>query len=146
MKKYFLTICLLFNVSFFSLLAQERDSLIQLYSGMEDTICYVDRAYFGLYNQIEGYEYAMVFIRNNEELISRVTFSENGILKDTVLINDLSILENTRSKIEQIEKEYDKKIELLHDVKVTTNDDKTYEGVLDGFSKNHLYLFSQYFC
>lgn len=143
MKKYFLIICLLFNISFFSLLAQERDSLIQLYPGMEDTISYIDRTYFGIYNQIEGFEYATVFIRNNEELISSVTFSENGILKDTVLINDLSVLENTRSKIKQIVIEYDEKIETLHDVRITTNESKIYEGVLEGFSKNHLYLISE---
>ena len=142
MIKYIVNISIVLIIALIQLNAQQRDSLIQLYPGMEDTINYIDRTYFGLYNQIEGYEYATVFIRNNEELISRVTFSENGFLKDTVLINDLSILENTRSKIEQIEKKYVEKIEILHDVKVTRTDSKTYEGVFEGFSKNHLYLFS----
>ncbi len=142
MKKYFLIICLLLSVSFYSICAQESDSLIKLYPGMDDTISYVDRTYFGLYNQVEGFEYATVSLRDNEELISRVTFSDNGILKDTILTNDFSILENTRSKIDQIVKENQEKIESLCEVNITANSSRTFEGILEGFSKDHLYLFS----
>ena len=109
---------------------------------MEDTISYVDRTYFGLYNQVEGFEYATVSLRDNEELISRVTFSDNEILKDTILTNDFSILENTRSKIDQIVKEHQEKIESIREVKITANNGRTYKGFLEGFSKDHLYLFT----
>ncbi len=124
----------------FQILTQNRDSLIQLYPGMEDTINYIDRSYLGLYKQIEGYEYSSVFIRNEEQLISRITFSENGTLKDTVLVNDLSVLGNTRLKIKQIENENDKKIKSLHQVAVITNGQEKYEGLLEGISKDYLYL------
>jgi hypothetical protein len=110
---------------------------------MEDTIGYVDRTYFGLYNQVEGFEYATVAISDNDQLISRVTFSENGFLKDTLITNDFSILENTRSKIDQIIKENQEKIETIRQVKITANNGNTYQGDLEGFSKNHLYLFSE---
>jgi len=125
-----------------SLFPQEQDSLIQLYPGMEDTVSFIDRTYFGLYNQIEGFEYSLVFVRDNKELVSRVTFSKNKILKDTILINDLSALENTRLKIDQIVNEHEEKIESLREVKVTTSNSKAYEGTLEGFSKNYLYLLS----
>ena len=143
MIKYIVNIGIFLIVAQFKPSAQERDSLIQLYPGMEDTISYVDRTYFGLYNQIEGFEYATVSLRDNEELISRVTFSVNGNLKDTTLTNDFSILENTRSKIEQIVKENEEKLESLREVKVNTKYGKAYGGTLEGFSKDYLYLFTE---
>ena len=123
--------------------AQELDSLIQLYPGMDDTISYIDRTYFGLFNQIDGFEYSSVYIRNNKNLISKITFSENGILRDTILINDLSALENTRLKMKETENEFEKKIESLREVDVTAKDKRNFNGVLEGLSKNHLYLYTE---
>jgi len=128
--------------TFSSTYSQDNDSLIHLYPGMEDTISYIDRTYFGLYNQIQGFEYATVSISKNHELISRVTFSDNGALKDTVFTNDFSILENIRSKMDQIIKENHDKIESFREVYVTVNNGNSYLGNLEGFSKNHLYLTS----
>ena len=123
--------------------AQEPDSLIQLYPGMDDTISYIDRTYFGLDNQIDGFEYSSVYIRNNKNLISKITFSENGILRDTILINDLSALENTRLKMKETENEFEKKIESLREVNVTAKDRRNFNGVLEGLSKSHLYLYTE---
>ena len=133
---------ILLILTFSSSYSQDSDSLIHLYPGMEDTISYIDRTYFGLYNQIQGFEYATVSISKNHELISRVTFSDNGALKDTVFTNDFAILENIRSKIDQIIKENQDKIESFRVVKVTVNNGNSYLGNLEGFSKNHLYLTS----
>ena len=132
---------ILFSVTICPLCYQQgRDSLIRLSPGMEDTIGFIEREYFGLFNQIDGYEFASLFIRNKKELISRITFSEDGRLKDTILINDLSVLENTRLKIQQIEDEQTRKIKSLRNVAVTTHDKTKYEGVLEGFSNSYLYL------
>ena len=124
--------------------SQSRDSLIQLYPGMDDTIRFTDRTYFGLFNQIDGYEYSTVYININKKLISKITFLENGILRDTILINDLSVLQNTRLKMEEIENEFDKKIKSLREVDVTMKNKREFGGTLKGISKNYLFLQSSY--
>ena len=86
MIKYIVNISIVLIIALIQLSAQERDSLIQLYPGMGDTISYVDRNYFGLYNQVEGFEYATVYINDNEKLISRVTSSDNGVLRTPFLL------------------------------------------------------------
>lgn len=59
--------------------SQEQDSLIQLYPGLGDTLEFFDREYFQLFQNIEGFEYAVFYIRDNKELVSKVTRIENGI-------------------------------------------------------------------
>ena len=120
--------------------AQVPDSLIQLYPGMDDTITYVDRTYFGLYNQISGFQSAVVYIKDGEELISKIRYEENGELKDTILINDLSVLESTREKIELLLQEYDQELKEPYEVELRTYNGSKYMGILEGFSKKYLYL------
>ena len=67
--------------------SQQRDSLIQLYSGIGDTIDFIDREIFDLYPDIEGYKYAQLFNRDDEFLVSKIVYSNNTIRNDTTLVN-----------------------------------------------------------
>jgi hypothetical protein len=137
--KYCLSVFILLN-AFQNNYAQNQDSLIQLYPGMGDTISYVDRTYFGLYNQISGFENAVVYIKNDDEVISKINYQEGGRIKDTVLINDLSTLERTREKIDALLQQYDQKLTEPYDVIVKTFTGGKYPGQLESFNKNYIYL------
>ena len=140
MIKCLTNIVIIFCFSLSENFTQKTDSLIQLYPGMGDTVSYVDRTYFGIYSQIDGFEKAVVYIRNNEELISEIYYTEEGVLKDTLLINDLSILESTRDKIEGTIVEYNQKFKEPVDVEVRTFIGGKYEGSLEAFSKDYIFL------
>ena len=122
--------------------AQVRDSLIQLYPGIGDTIFSFDREYFELFQKIDGFEYAVFYIRDNEKLVSKVTFNFEGKIKDTVSTYGLSSLQNIRSKIRKIDEENNKKLKSPREVIVFTKDNNQYKGLLEMFSKENLYLIS----
>ena len=84
--------------------AQTHDSLIQLYPGIGDTIFSFDREYFELFQTIDGFEYAVFYIRRDESLVSKVSYTSDGILKDTIFKQPLSALDNARKSIDKIEK------------------------------------------
>jgi hypothetical protein len=96
---------LAFTLFITSAYSQERDSLIRLYPGLGNTLDLFDRDYFELFQNIDGYEYAVFYIRNDEDLISKVTYSDNGLLRDTVFVQRVSALLGARSRIQEIEKE-----------------------------------------
>ena len=95
----YLFLFLLLNSSNIS--SQERDSLIQLYPGLGDTVDSFNASYFELFQNIEGFEHAVFYIRDNKRLVSKVTYSENGKTNDTTFIQLLSALDNARKKIEK---------------------------------------------
>jgi len=119
---------------------QEKDSLIQLYPGMADTISYVDKAYFGLFNQVKGFENAVLFIRNNSQLLSRIKYSDNGITKDTTFVNNLSYLGSERARINTLLEEYEQMYSDPYEITALTRSGEKYSGILDAFSKDHVYL------
>ena len=49
-------------------LPQEKDSLIQLYPGLGDTLDHFDRNYFELLQNIEGFKCATFYLRNDKHL------------------------------------------------------------------------------
>jgi hypothetical protein len=121
---------------------QTRDSLIQLYPGIGDTIYSFDREYFELFQNVDGFEYAVFYIRDKNELVSKVTFNFEGILKDTVSTYGLQALENVRSTIRKIDGENNKKLDSPREVIIFTKDENQYKGLLEMFSKKNLYLIS----
>ncbi len=122
--------------------SQEQDSLIQLYPGIGDTIYFFDREYFELFQQIDGFEYAVLYIRDNKELISKVTFKSESMFHDTFFIQNLSVLENVRSTIKKIDAENNKNLNSPSDVIILTKDENKYKGLLEMFSEENLYLLS----
>ena len=77
---------------------QTRDSLIQLHPGIGDTLNIFDRNYFKFYPQIDGFEFAVYYTRDNEFLVSKVIHIENGIRADTSFVLPLSALIRMRSR------------------------------------------------
>lgn len=140
MLKFLLIACFFSFISFAQNNIQESDSLIQLYPGMEDTISFVNRTYFGLYNQFSGFQSATIYLNDSEDLISKITYEKNGILKDTIIISDKSVLESTRQKMAALLQEYDKKFVEPDDAVVRTYLGGKYSGKLEAFSKDYLYL------
>jgi hypothetical protein len=122
--------------------SQQRDSLIQLFPGIGDTTYSFDKEYFELFQNIEGFEYAVFYIRDNNEFVSKVNINIEGVVKDTVFVNRLSVLENVRLKIRKIESENHKKLESPQEVIIFTKNKSQYKGLFEMFSKENLYLIS----
>lgn len=122
--------------------SQERDSLIQLYPGIGDTLDQFDREYFELFQNIDGFEYATFYIRNDKYLISKIAFTNNEILYDTTAIQNIEVLHADRLKIEQSLVENDKQDYTPREVIILNKNGNTYSGKLDMFNKDNVYLSS----
>jgi len=133
----YLFLFLLLNSSNIS--SQERDSLIQLYPGLGDTVDSFNASYFELFQNIEGFEHAVFYIRDNKRLVSKVTYSENGKTNDTTFIQLLSALDNARKKIAEIEKENEKKYESPREFIIETKNGTNYVCEIEMFSKTMIY-------
>lgn len=125
------------------MLSQEKDSLIQLYPGLADTIDQFDREYFELFQNINGFESAVFFIRDNEKLLSKVTYTENGKQKDTTFIQQLSALENVRERIKKIEVENDLKLETENEAIIFLKDKNITSGRLIMFNKHFIFIVTE---
>ncbi len=140
--KSFIYILLSLTLSIPILHSQQKDSLIQLYPGLGDTLDSFDRNYFELFQNIEGFEYAVFYIRDNKYLVSNVTCTKEGLSQDTVFVQNVSALGTARSRIEQIENENNKNIEMSRECIVVTNSGTRFKAKLEMFSKKNLYLVS----
>ena len=138
MKKiiYVLLSLLFFTTSF---LPQEKDSLIQLYPGLGDTLDRFDRDYFGLFQWDKDFESARLFIRNDKQLISKVTYFKSGFRKDTLFKQPLSSLAKARLQIQLIDDENEKRIISAREVVIVLKSGTHLKGNLDMFSKKYLY-------
>jgi hypothetical protein len=120
--------------------AQDKDSLIELNSGLGDTIDQFDRNYFELFKDIEGFNSAEFYIRNDDKLISKVSYLKNEDLKDTVIVQPLSKLESIRTRIGVIDWQNNKRLDYSEEFVLMKNDSSIYEGELLMFSRTHLYF------
>jgi len=137
-KIIYIIICLAFFNS--QLLPQEKDSLIQLYPGLGDTLDRFDRDYFELLQNIEGYTSATFYIRDDKQLVSKILFIRNDILYDTTAIQTLAVLEVARFQIEQKLHTNDTLDFKQREAIISMKDGKVFSGYLDMFSKTNLYL------
>jgi hypothetical protein len=136
---------LLLAVTFVSLPLhpQEKDSLIQLYPGLGNTIDLFDREFFNLYSNIEGFQEASLYIRNNNKLISRLKLKISNEIIDTTFIQPLAILDKVRLNIAKLDNENNKKLGIETDAIVSLKDERLIKGRLSMFSKSNLYLISE---
>ena len=142
MRKIIYLILTTFLLTSFKIASQERDSLIQLYPRMGDKLDFVDREIFGLYPDVEGFNYAKIFSRNNKFLVSEISYFNNGFSVDTVIIENISKLSEMRIKINQFAMQNDKRLKSSIDVSVFSSSSRRYDGQLKMFSKKFLYLYS----
>jgi hypothetical protein len=137
-KIIYLIICLaLFNSQ---LLTQEKDSLIQIYLGLGDTLDRFDKDYFELLQNIEAFQYATFYIRNDKQLISKIYFARNNSFYDTTAIQTLAVLEAARFQIEQKLHANDTLDFKQREARISMKDGKVFSGYLDMFSKTNLYF------
>ena len=142
MAKYF--ICLLYTIIILSIdvQSQQRDSLIQLYAGMGDTLDFIDREIFELYRDFDDYKYAQLFLRDNKFFISKI-YSQYGKVRDKVLVEDISKFKDLQMKLYQIILDNEKKFQSPLNASVFITDGHNYNGKLEMFSKKFLYFNSE---
>jgi len=142
MKKIIYLILTTFLLTSFKIASQARDSHIQLYPGMGDKLDFVDREMFGLYPDIEGFDYAKIFSRDNKFLVSEISYFNKGFSADTVIVEDISKLSKMRAQLNQFTIQNDKKFESPINASIFTSNSNKYDGKLMMFSKKFLYLAS----
>lgn len=137
--------------------AQVRDSLIQLTPQIGDTIDLSERDYYKLYPNLEGFKYAMVYIRYDTVAVSKITCqNNNGSLTEIVITNKVVYLGNLRAHIRLIDNEKLtslkrieelKQIEAFGDISqltalvtVTTKDGYDYKGWLLSVKEDSIFI------
>lgn len=138
MKKiiYYLLITIIVNSYSYS---QERDSLIQLYPGMGDTLDLIDREIFELYRDFEDYKYAQLFLRDNKFFVSKI-YSNYGKVRDKVLVEDISEFKDLQMKLYQIILDNEEKFQSPSNASILLDNGNGYNGKLEMFSKKYLYF------
>jgi len=124
--------------------SQERDSLIQLYPGIGDTLRRQERDTFNLLPYIKGFDYAIFYIREKKLLISDVTYQINGDSRDTTIKEGLYRLGILRKEIAQnrmLHSEENNKPQWVTILSLTGN---KYQGNLEMYNENYLYLNTPY--
>jgi hypothetical protein len=138
---YLFSACLLFHTS--SVFSQGLDSLIEINTEIGRTIGTFDNQYYGLFNQIEGFQKAELFIRDNKYLVSKIFFFSQNKMLDTILVQPLAVLDSLRLQVNLIQEEYDDKLDFPVKVKIKDLIGNKYEGELEMFSKQYFYLYSE---
>jgi hypothetical protein len=111
---------------------------------MGDTLDYIDREIFELYRDFDDYKYAQLFNRDDEFLVSKITYLYDGILRDTIKIEDYHQLYFLRQTLSKFISENDKKLDSPLDATLFTKSRNSYDGKLQLFSKKYLYLNSDF--
>jgi len=123
--------------------SQNRDSLIQIYPGIGDTIDLFDRDFFNLYPDVEGYQQASLYIRDNNKLVSKLKLKISNKIVDSSVVNLLSALKSVRQNISKLDEENNLKSRNEPDVIISLKDERLVKGQLIMFSKDNLYLKSE---
>jgi len=142
MKKliYLFLTFILFNASGYS---QQKDSLIQLYPGIGDTIDLFDRDFFNLYPDIEGFQQASLYVRDNNKLVSKLKLNISNKIVDSSVVNFLAALNTVRKNISKLDEENNLKSRNEPNVIISLKDKRLVKGQLIMFSKDNLYLKSE---
>jgi hypothetical protein len=121
--------------------AQSVDSLIQIYPGIGDTLTSFNRNYLGLFPEVEDFDYAMFFIRDNDKLVTKIYSSNQVSSTGAILIQNLTVKDSFYSIIEKSDLDNTKLISSSWwDAKIKTKEENIIEGELIMFDCNYLYL------
>jgi hypothetical protein len=127
-----------------SISAQFIDSLIQIYPGIGDTLTVYNRNYLGLFPEVEDFDYAMFFIRDNDKLVTKIYSSNQVSSTGAILIQNLTAKDSFYSIIEKSDLDNTKLISSSWwDAKIKTKDDNIIEGELIMFDYNYLYVIAE---
>jgi hypothetical protein len=159
MKKIFLITILIILNSILSELcsAQVKDSLIQLTPQIGDNISLSERNYYDLFPNIQGFEYATIYIRNDTVAVSRIIYqNENRKSEELIIRNNVVYIGNLRAYIRQIDNDnlaFQKRSEELKQIEkfggisqlttlvtVTTKDGYDYKGWLWSVKEDSIFI------
>jgi hypothetical protein len=127
-----------------SISAQLMDSLIQIYPGIGDTLAVFNRNYLGLFSEVEDFDYAIFFIRNNHKLVTKIYSLNQVSSTGAIRIQNLTVKDSFYSIIEKSDLENIKLISSSWwSAKIKTKDDNIIEGELIMFDPNYLYLIAE---
>jgi len=140
MKKYILITQLLFSAF---VLPQGVDSLIQIYPGIGDTVDSFTSNYIGLFPEIEDFNYAVFYVRNNESLITKIYTSPSDSSNEIILIRKLSSIDSLQYIIRQIDLINAELLNERRDFSLFTNDENYIEGEIEMFDENYIYVIAE---
>lgn len=120
----------------------EKDSLIQLYPGLADTIDKFDREYFELFQNIEGYQNAVFYV-SDDSLKIQITYLTDELLTDTIWLESLSYLESIRMEMNKKIIQGGEKVAWPEECVLLTKDGDRFDVSLVMFSRSYLYFVSE---
>jgi len=102
MKKYFLSVIVIINtILAHSILAQ--DKLIKLSPEIKDTIDLSERDYYNLYPNIEDFYYAMIYLKSDSTIVTKIICrNDEGLVRDTLINNSPDYVGNLKASIRQM--------------------------------------------
>lgn len=69
--------------------SQKNDELVQLSPTIGDNLNLLERNYYGIYPEFEGFKNAVFYIRDNKFLIIKIAYQNNlGENKDTIIVEN----------------------------------------------------------
>jgi small nuclear ribonucleoprotein (snRNP)-like protein len=122
---------------------QNADSLIQIYPGIGDTLNFFTRTYIGLYPEIEDYEYATFFVRNNDSLVSKIYSSNEDSISQLIRIQNIHTLDSIRIIIGLIDQINFQLFDIRPDFYLITKNGNEIEGQLEMFDNKYLYIIAE---
>ena len=140
MKKYILITQLIFSTIIFS---QGVDSLIQIYPGIGDTVDSFTSNYIGLFPEIEDFNYAVFYVRNNESLITKIYTSPSDSSNEIIQIRKLSSIDSLQYIIRQIDLINTQLLNEQRDFSLFTNEGNYIEGEIEMFDENYIYVIAE---
>jgi len=103
-KNYISALVILISVLYHFCFAQVNDSLIQLTPEIGDTIDLSERSHYGLYPNIEGFNHALLYIRDDTIAVSKVVYQNvDGKSEELVIRNNVVYIGNLRAHIRQVD-------------------------------------------
>ena len=140
MKKYILITQLIFSTIIFS---QGVDSLIQIYPGIGDIVDSFTSNYIGLFPEIEDFNYAVFYVRNNESLITKIYTSPSDSSNEIIQIRKLSSIDSLQYIIRQIDLINTQLLNEQRDFSLFTNEGNYIEGEIEMFDENYIYVIAE---
>jgi len=137
--KYFIASLIFISTTF----AFKPDSLIQIYPGIGDTLDLFDRAYIGLFHEVKYFEYAVFYIRNEEQFVSKINISSEDSSYVETRIQDLYSLDSIRAIISKVDHANDLLMSEWQDITLTTTDGRVISGDLSMFDDRYVYVLAE---
>jgi hypothetical protein len=137
--KYFISSLFFISTTF----AIEPDSLIQIYPGIGDTLNFFDRAYLGLFPEVNDFEFAVFYIRNKEKFVSEIHISKKDSSDVETRIQDQYSLDSLRNIINKVDFANNKLMSEWNDITLTTTDGRVIRGDLSMFDDSNIYILAE---